>query len=156
MRQTRTTRIEASCGSPTETLLLVALLLAIAAGATGCANAEPPRVEVKGTVTLDGQLLPRGVVIYIPRAGTPGARAAGRISDGRYAITKENGPGIGRFRVEIWGSDQTEVDDIRRYSQAGTVTVPREFNEQSTLQAETRAEIENRFDFHLKATGKGH
>jgi hypothetical protein len=54
---------------------------------------------VTGTVRLDGQLLPTGVIALIPVDGTPGPGGGGEIKEGKYAIKK--GLRAGRYRVEI-------------------------------------------------------
>ena len=55
---------------------------------------------VRGTVRLDGQLLPRGSITWIPIDGTPGPGGGGGINEkGEYTIKRGLRPG--KYRVEI-------------------------------------------------------
>lgn len=70
----------------------------------GCGEARgpnPPRVQVSGTITLDNQPAPAGVIAFIPLE--PGQlQAQGLIrEDGTYFIEAKAGPSAGDYKVEI-------------------------------------------------------
>lgn len=76
----------------------------------GCGDGGPRRVQIEGTVTLDGRPLANKSVMFIPEPGTPGNGASAHTDqDGRYSPTAtvfgatRNYPGIppGRYRVTV-------------------------------------------------------
>ncbi len=100
----------------------------LAAGMVGCCMAAtlcgcgrgpnlPPTARVDGTVTLDGNPLPRGTVQFIPdpEQGTAGTPAVGNIGgDGRYTLRTAGAQGaiVGhhRVRVEARAEPKNEMD----------------------------------------------
>jgi hypothetical protein len=77
-------------------LLLVAV--------SGCGGPDgPERAAVQGTVTFDGEPVPEGTIKFIPTEGTTGPTSGGRIEDGKFHITEDVGPVIGRQLVAITG-----------------------------------------------------
>jgi hypothetical protein len=74
------------------------LVLGCVALALGFLRESEPTVT--GTVRLDGELLPRGSIAWIPIDGTPGPGGGGGINkEGKYEIKRGLRPG--RYRVEI-------------------------------------------------------
>jgi len=78
-----------------------AVVLLLFAGCGGASYEGDPRAEVTGTVTLDGNPLPSGIITFVPVA--EGRRANGLITDGTYTITEEMGPNLGKYKVQILG-----------------------------------------------------
>jgi len=77
------------------------LLLSLSA-MTGCGSEDgPQRVPVSGAVFVGGRPLEAGTVRLVPIDGTKGPMASGAIVDGYYSLTQENGPVVGKHRVEI-------------------------------------------------------
>ena len=47
--------------------------------------------EVSGEVTLDGEPVPKGSIVFFPTAGNQWSVAGGSIQDGRYKIAHNEG-----------------------------------------------------------------
>jgi len=117
----------------------------------GCGEASR-RTELEGTVTFDGEPLPKGSIAFHPQAGTSGPSAGGKIEDGRFVVDRQRGAFAGKFRVEITATRKngkkeqtpfgTEVDGYDQY------LLPR-YNRQSELTAEVIADGPNQFEFAL-------
>jgi hypothetical protein len=127
---------------------LVILASALLLTAFGCNNKGP--VDVQGTVTLDGQPLPRGRIDFQPSDGK-GPMTGAAIRDGKYAGTVM--PGIKTVRItggKVVGSHlftpgnpaSPIVEDIKSL-------VPPCYNTQTTLSCEIARDKEI-YDFELK------
>ncbi|MEM7557861.1 MAG: hypothetical protein AAF394_01935, partial [Planctomycetota bacterium] len=81
-------------------IVLACVLLAGCGGTDG-----PPRAAVEGTVTLDGKPLATGMVRFVPKDGTPGQKVSVSIEAGKFSVSAEHGPAVGKHRVEIESSD---------------------------------------------------
>jgi hypothetical protein len=100
-----------------------------------------PREAVGGTVTLDGQPLARGKIVFEPIQGdqAPAAFAVGEIKDGKFAIDRASGPVPGQYKVSISsrpsitiGADQEPGERPKMEPEK----VPARFNSKSTLTKE--------------------
>jgi hypothetical protein len=79
-------------------LRLVACALALVIVA-GCGGSKVKRVNVSGTVTLDGQPVPHGTISFTPAdKTTQGNTAGGEITEGKYSVANVT---PGKNRVEI-------------------------------------------------------
>lgn len=126
-------------------------LLAMTA-ALGCRPQASPRAAVEGLVTLDGKPLNHGAILFIPQAGTKGAKAGAAIAQGRYVLAEADGAAIGLLRVEIWNDAAEGMQDIRRPQASGAApdpSVPLRYNSQSEMTVTTAAGVTNHFDFNL-------
>jgi hypothetical protein len=122
-------------------------LLILSVLASGCSQ-EPRRYPVSGAVTLDGQPIPSGDILFVPIAGDRGPDP-GTIKDGRYELLAT----AGEKRVEISASK------IRPGGARGAggepvaeEYVPSRYNTESKLTAEVQAKGDksaNRLDFSL-------
>jgi len=146
--QPRSTRPEQVAGRLLRAGLAAALL---AVAAPGCD--ATPRHALEGTVTLDGQPLPDGYISFRPMAGTPGPTAGGRIVDGRFAISRQDGTFAGKFRVEITATRSTGEkffdEEVGREVEILAQYLPARYNTQSELTAEVRPDGPNAFSFEL-------
>ena len=127
----------------------VCLSLFVAGCLSGCGRAvedEPVRAAVMGTVTLDGDLLHRGVIRFVPSDGTHGPQATATIDDGIFTLPAEFGPVVGTHRVEIQSTDDggfawDDENALERLQAAPTkqhieiVRVPEIYNRHSRLTA---------------------
>lgn len=127
----------------------------------GCSPGENElrgtRVAVEGIVTLDGESLPAGRIVYICDQGAGGVKSAASIVSGFYSFSTQNGPTIGTARVEIYpeeleleefesvrGGDSTKRLDFTK------ITIPAEYNIRSTLTVDVQPDLDsNLFSFHL-------
>lgn len=82
--------------------LSAVVAIAAAAGCSGGGD-DLPRVAVSGTVTMDGQPLPEGLIQFIPEGADPekAASASGTIKEGAFAIDRASGPTAGKYKVAI-------------------------------------------------------
>jgi hypothetical protein len=124
---------------------------AIAAAGCGAAN-EPPRVGVSGKVTLGAEPLPTGTITFVPAASGPSATAP--ISEGTYSIGRSEGPGPGKYRVEIYSVRRTgkQVKDRGNPQEPQAEQrnfVPRRYNTESELKADIKPDLDQVFDYPL-------
>jgi hypothetical protein len=117
----------------------------------GCGGDGVPRAAVSGNVTLDGQPLEEGVILFTPLGKGPSA--GGDIKQGKYQLPQDKGPGPGSYRVEIRAYRAT--GETVRDEASGTVEevkvsiIPPRYNNQSTLAIEVKPAGPNEFDFEL-------
>lgn len=127
----------------------LALLLTL----VGCSDG-PRRAAVSGTVSVKGTPLERGVINFLPAAGSRGPGAGGPITDGHYSLEDANGAVLGPCRVEIRGFRKTgrKIAPMGNPMDEEIQVVPIEFNDRSTLVREIKPG-ENILDFDLPAIG---
>jgi hypothetical protein len=108
---------------------------------------------VRGTVRLDGQLLPNGSIALVPIDGTPGPGGGGGINkEGKYEIKRGLLPG--RYRVEI-RSSTTITRQVRNPTIPSELVheevsvIPEQYNTRSSLIREV-SPGSNVLDFDLK------
>jgi hypothetical protein len=118
----------------------------------GCSRQDANRAAIRGEVKLDGELLDKGAILFVPIDGAKGAVTGGPIENGQYRISGDVGAAVGWNRVEIRSSRTTgktiqyapgtspSVEVIQRVA-------PR-FNANSTLKTEVKTE-ENTADFDV-------
>ena len=99
---------------------LLNMLLCLATVATasvmfcGCGNSN--RIEVNGTVTLNGKPLEKGYVTFRPQSSTTSPSAGAKITDGEFSVDSERGLLPGKFRVEITASRPASKKVFDRFS----------------------------------------
>lgn len=135
-------------------------LLYISVTLVGCGGSDG-RLGLKGTVTLDGQPLTEGAIVFIPEPGTQGPAAGGKIVDGQFTVAAAKGTMTGAFRVKITalrktgkkvfdptaqmqgsGARDELVDELKQY-------IPARYNSKSELTADVVDGGKNRFEFAL-------
>lgn len=79
------------------------ILVLYVTSVSGCGGADDglQRVSVSGSVTLNGEPVPNGVIRFAPTAETQGPMASAMISDGRYQIPQNQGPVAGEYEVRV-------------------------------------------------------
>lgn len=128
----------------------------------GCGSGTvegPPRADVRGVVTLDGQPLPHGVIRFVPMEGTPGPKTSIAISDGQFSTDQLAGPVVGEHRIEIQSTDdcgyawddETALTRLRksRTRRIQAPHVPATFNSRSRLTETVSSDGANDFEFLL-------
>lgn len=121
-------------------LLLFSLALLFIAG---CGSNTKP---VTGTVTLDGKPLEGASVVFAPSEGGRTNSVATTDSSGAYALqytSKEAGAMVGDYKVLIFKPKATDKGEVE--------TLPRKYNEESTLTATVTNDGENSFNFDLES-----
>jgi len=78
------------------------LLLPAVSGCTG-GTEGPERIPVSGTVTREGHPIDDGSIVFRSQAAAGGVdvSAATSIANGQYSFTDEDGPPVGKYKVEI-------------------------------------------------------
>lgn len=124
----------------------------------GCAR-KPPRAQVSGVVTYQGEPVPLGDIVFEPVDGWKEFYCQGEIVNGKYEF-KKHGPVVGKNRVEIHGYRQTNevVPDVsgKRLDDKPAMThglipyIPVEHNTSSQITVEIVAGENLNVDFHLK------
>jgi hypothetical protein len=136
----------------------VSALLATASYA-GCGGAEDalPREAVSGTVTLDGQPLPHGVLQMLPADQKQGTPCGALIEDGKFSIERRQGPVPGEYAVTINSAEAGSgaAAPAGPPGPAATVAppkdrIPAEYNTESKLTAHIKAGAPNTLEFALK------
>jgi hypothetical protein len=116
------------------------------------------RLPFSGTVTLDGQPLAAGYLIFEPKAGQP-TQSGGMIKDGKFDVAEEAGAAPGLYSVAIFsGADpppNNYAPGTPEYEAASMRTrgeqVPTKYNANTTLTAEVKPGEENVFMFDLSS-----
>ena len=133
----------------------------VTGGMLGCGATEQPsrgqRVAVDGIVTLDGDHLQAGRIVYITDQGAGKVKAAAAIVHGYYNFTVENGPLAGKARVEIYPKEieleqfeEARGEDRNRSVDIVAVKIPVRYNLRSELSADVQHDAEsNLFHFDL-------
>ena len=117
----------------------------------GCSDSD--RQSIEGTVTLDGQPLPSGSIIFVPQPGTESPTAGGKIEDGKFSVSSQKGIFAGEFGVQITATRPTGKKS--RDPRTGVVMedheqyLPARYNTASELKVEVRAGAPNRFEFPM-------
>lgn len=130
-------------------------LVALALG--GCQGGSAGRHNpVTGEVRLDGELLERGSILFVPLEGVKGEAAGGPIANGRYRLDAAAGPAVGAHRVEVRGVKKTGKMVQKPLAPKGELAeeeveaVAARFNAQSALRVDVKAG-ENTFDFQVQS-----
>jgi hypothetical protein len=131
---------------------------------SGCSGGdELPREAVSGTVTLDGQPLPGGVIQFTPASPDIPQGGGSPITGGRFSIARAQGLVPGSYRVTInAASSETVVPkgepvEPGKPAEPGRPTrtarpkelIPAKYNAQSELKAEVKKGTPNEFTFTL-------
>ncbi len=85
----------------------------------GCGHRGPARYDVSGTVTYNGQPVPRGYMVFSPDGtrDNKGPGASAEITDGRFTTPQGEGAIGGPHVVSINGFDGNAYQD-------GPITIP--------------------------------
>lgn len=115
------------------------------------------RAAVKGRVTVAGQPLARGRILFRPLSPTQGPTVSAAVTDGGYEIVEKDGPVVGRQRVEVEAELPLgfALDDESAFAKMNgrplpPNPIPPAFNTQSLLVAEIESG-ENSYDVTVPA-----
>jgi hypothetical protein len=113
-------------------------------------------VPITGRVTVAGQPLEAGRILFIPMAPTDGPATSAGIINGSYSLSHHEGPIVGKHRVEVEAELPLgfAIDDEQAFARRGGKRlppnpIPAEFNLRSKLVAEISADKENTFDVEV-------
>jgi hypothetical protein len=122
------------------TLALIGLL-------AGC-SAESPTAEVSGTVTVDGVLVEKGSIGFIPVDGKT-QTAGDKIENGKYTAKVPVGAMKVQIRVpKVTGKKKVyETGDM--YRDTFSESLPKKYNDQTELRFDVKAGQKNEKDWEL-------
>jgi hypothetical protein len=130
-----------------------ALLSLAALTVAGCSDSGPARAPIQGLVTLGGQPLAAGRILFTPAAPNQGPATSARIVNGEYELPSEEGPIVGTNRIQIEADLDLgfALDDEQAFARRGGKPlppnpVPPEFNANSTIVVDVKAGDENTYD----------
>lgn len=131
--------------------VLCCILLFSASLMVGCLG--DGRIDVAGSVSVDGTPVEHGSIMFIPIEETPGPTAGALIRGGTYEIVPGKGPMAGKFRVEILAVKETgkaSIDIVTGEKGAGRAQfLPPRFNKESDVTVEISGD-RDAYDFDLK------
>jgi len=133
-------------------------------GCSAKSGDDPERAAVHGTVNWNGSPLESGTISFIPEEGTVGPKTSVAIQRGEFLLPIENGPVVGRNRVEIisfestglsWDDEQAirDLQQKERKPKLTAITIPAIYNSGSTLHATIASDQVNELSFNLTEQG---
>jgi hypothetical protein len=142
--------------------LALSVFVLAAASLSGCGGSDGlSRGAVQGRVTIGGAPLAKGRILFLPQAPTSGPTVSATVENGVYELPRHEGPVAGTNRVQVEAALDLgfAIDDEAAFAQRGgrplpPNPVPPEFNRNSTLVVEIKADDENSFDVTVPAAGQ--
>ena len=125
-------------------MLRWAAILVVWASLGGCAQTGPESYPVSGTITVDGELVEDGDILFVPHDPHT-APAGARVLEGSYAARMRPG----KYRVEISALKITPETPIVMGSPMAANYLPARYHRDSELTAEVSPSGDNTFDFAL-------
>lgn len=150
--RTHLTQLGLPCAAAFALLLLCGLCIA---GCGGSGN-KHGRLPISGTVTLDGQPLMGGYIIFEPKSGQP-TQSGGMIVSGAFDVPESAGAAPGTYSIAIYSGAEPPTGNYQpgtpEYEAAARHApgerVPRKYNIDTTLTRDVKAGEENKFAFDL-------
>lgn len=96
-------------------------------------HSGPERIEVTGTVLLNGAPLQDGVIRMIPEAGSGNPRSVAKIENGTFRINNLGGVAVGTYQVEILGFRIEKTVEEGETIENRIQILPPEYNKKTTL-----------------------
>jgi hypothetical protein len=134
----------------------LALPLLALAGGWGCGSGDNlDRQPISGTVTLDGQPLPTGTVRLDPASAESGTQVSAQIENGKYSLSKSDGPVPGTYKVQITSIESPKFEPPAGKTPGEVVmpktkeNVPAKYNLKSVLTATVKSGQSEPIDFKL-------
>lgn len=103
------------------------LLAGIVLMAAGCGADGPERGAIAGKVTVAGQPLASGRILFLPQAPNKGPTATASIVGGEFSLDESDGPVVGVNRVEVEATPDLgfEIDDEAAFANRQGVAMPK-------------------------------
>lgn len=130
-----------------------AAVLLLAVFVSGCGKATGGRLEISGTVRLQGAPLQSGTIEFV--SADAKHLTGSTITDGKYSVPADKGLPPGKYTVRISATqEEGAVPAGPPGPEAEThktkALIPPQYNVESTLSAEVTQDGNNQFDFDLK------
>jgi hypothetical protein len=119
----------------------------------GCSDQYEGRMAITGTVTLEGQPLDDGQVIFEPFDKSVGTRAQGEIKHGQFSIPRQSGLKPGKYLVRLTAGDGKTPTNEEAGGPGGSTNIisvdriPTDWNVNSKQEVEVKADATNKFEF---------
>ncbi len=120
----------------------------------GCGEVEPfQRGAAEGVVNVDGQPLAEGVILFVPEGDTKGRVARGTITNGAFKLSPEEGPSVGKQKVQITSTKKTgktisaegiDTEEVIQF-------LPDQYNTSTNLTADIKSGTNTLPPFELKS-----
>jgi hypothetical protein len=115
------------------------MLVMLVGTVAGCGKAGFRRASVSGQVVCDAEPIATGTVLFVPAVGTTGQPVQAVIENGKYELSSDRGPAVGKHTVQITAMKKTgkKIKTIMNEEAEEVVqfVAPR-FNTESELTAE--------------------
>jgi hypothetical protein len=111
-------------------------------------------MEVTGTVTLQGQPLKDGAILFVP-LDKQGTQNGAPIVNGTYQVPRRSGLKPGKYLVQITSGDGKTPANDEAAAPGGSTNIvsfdviPEEWNTRSKQQIEVQSKGANKFDFSI-------
>jgi hypothetical protein len=133
--------------------LLTALSVTFCA-LSGCMPGETlDRQSISGSVALNGQPLDSGAILFEPISEQTGTAVGATIQDGRYVISRKDGPAPGKYKVRIYASSREQAPARPGASEKKprpmVELIPEKYNSQTILKAEVFSDKRNSLTYDL-------
>lgn len=120
---------------------IAAIILTALIATAGCGGATDGRIDVSGTVTIDGTPLPSGSITFYQGGASSGV---GTIDNGNFSVSQSAGsegmkPGAYEVAIQSWEVEPFAVDDDGNMGGPGKSRIPEKYN--STTTSELLANI---------------
>ncbi len=124
----------------------------------GCGSSDGlNRQAVSGTVTLDGQPISIGAILFEPTSPESGTAVGATIRQGGFAIARHEGPVPGSYRVRIYSSSGIQATPAKGQSDRAprpmVERLPARYNTQTELRATVVRRHVKPFRFDLNSAG---
>ena len=118
----------------------------------GCGSSDGlNRQAISGTVTLDGQPISSGAILFEPATQESGTAVGATIRQGRFAISSHEGPVPGSYRVRIYSSSGIQAPPAKgqtdRTPSPDGRTVPRSLQYPNRASRQRPRRSANRYRF---------
>lgn len=125
----------------------------------GCSRNAPDRASIHGFITVNGQPLELGSIMFVPSGTTRGPTSGGSIRNGMYSISQVHGPVVGDMNVRFSAPKlnpgvpaPTGNNEIFRLMTQSEEMLPSHYNSKSTIHYTTKpGDNEFNYDIELKS-----
>jgi len=145
----------------TSSAVRVGMAITLALTLTGCGEPKIPRAAVQGMISVDGEPLPKGRILFAPSGEQAAWMCTLPVVGGKFEAPATTGPVVGEHRIEIVSTDDGGFapDDeaaMDRWVAEGKkplkiVKVPDRYSKDSDLKATVTADGPNEFRFALES-----
>jgi hypothetical protein len=132
------------------------LLVGISVILSGCGDSNGGLLAISGKITVNGEPLKDGQIIFEPLDKGNGSSSGAPIKDGAYDIKRVNGLKPGKYLVRITCGDGKTPPNVHEAGAPGGSTnivsfdlIPPEFGVKSTQEVEVKNGGSNHFDFAI-------